>query len=256
MRIPLLDFDSSRDALIEPSRTVRPIAIPEACVVCFFADVIARLRDDGLLTQVAEQRSEIGAHPIYTFPVGDGGARLALFHPGIGAPLAAGLLEEVIALGCRRFVVCGAAGTLDATLTVGHLVVPTDALRDEGTSYHYLAAEAPARPSPRALAALTRVLDRRALPYERGRTWTTDAIYRETPAKIARRRAEGCVTVEMEAAALFAVATFRAVDLAVLLYAGDDVSGAEWDTRRWNTRADVREQLFWLAAEACQEMAP
>jgi nucleoside phosphorylase len=68
------------------------------------------------------------------------------------------------------------------------------------------------------------------------------------------RRAEGCLTVEMEAAAFFAVAQFRGVPFALMIYGGDDVSGAEWDTRQWHSRTSVRENLFWLAAEACLEM--
>ncbi len=86
--------------------------------------------------------------------------------------------------------------------------------------------------------------------YLLGKTWTTDGIYRETPGKIARRRTEGCLTVEMEAAAFFAVAHFRQVTFGQLLYCGDDVSGEEWDSRHWDKRASVREKLFWLAAEA------
>ena len=83
------------------------------------------------------------------------------------------------------------------------------------------------------------------------KTWTTDAFYRETPEKIALRRSEACLTVEMEASALFAVAQFRGVVLAQMLYGGDDVSGSEWDSRRWGTRASVREKVFRLAVEAC-----
>ncbi len=84
-----------------------------------------------------------------------------------------------------------------------------------------------------------------------GKTWTTDAFFRETPAKIARRRAEGCLAVEMEAAAFFAVAQFRGVIFAQLLYGGDDVSGEVRDHRRFGERLTVREKLFWLAVEAC-----
>ncbi len=88
-------------------------------------------------------------------------------------------------------------------------------------------------------------------PYLIGKTWTTDGIYRETPAKIAQRKAEGCITVEMEAAAFFAVAQFRGVTFAQILYGGDDVSGDVWDNRDWLSRKSVRERLFWLAVEAC-----
>ncbi len=87
-----------------------------------------------------------------------------------------------------------------------------------------------------------------------GKTWTTDAFYRETPGKVALRKQEGCLTVEMEAAAFFAVADFRDVTFGQILYGGDDVSGETWDSRRWNERTSVREKLFWLAAEACLEL--
>jgi len=68
---------------------------------------------------------------------------------------------------------------------------------------------------------------------------------------VQRRKAEGCIVVEMEAAAFFAVAQFRGVPFAQLLYGGDDVSSSEWDSRLWDTHTNVREKLFWLATEAC-----
>jgi uridine phosphorylase len=79
----------------------------------------------------------------------------------------------------------------------------------------------------------------------------TDAPYRETSAKVAARKSEGCLTVEMEAASLIAVAQFRDVILGQVLYGGDDLSGEAWDHRDWASRPDVRQNLFWLAAEAC-----
>ena len=89
------------------------------------------------------------------------------------------------------------------------------------------------------------------VPYVLGKTWTTDAFFRETAGKVQMRRAEGCLTVEMEAAAFFAVAQFRGVTFAQLLYGGDDVSSEVWDHRDYASRLTVREKLFWLAAEAC-----
>jgi hypothetical protein len=107
---------------------------------------------------------------------------------------------------------------------------------------------------PAAVAAIEATLRRRGVDHRRGRTWTTDAFYRETPGRIARRRAEGCCTVEMEAAALFAVARHRGKKLGVLLYAGDDLSGAAWNARSWDSHSG-REALFWLAVEACLAIA-
>ena len=134
---------------------------------------------------------------------------------------------------------------------MGHIIVPVSAVRDEGTSYHYLPPAREVEASPAGIAAIERTLQARGVPYMLGKTWTTDAIFRETPAKVQLRKSEGCLTVEMEAAAFFAVAQFRGVTFAQMLYGGDDVSGTEWDARGWNKRMSVRERLFWLAAEAC-----
>jgi uridine phosphorylase len=194
-------------------------------------------------------KSELGTHPVYELAFL--GQRLAVFHPGVGAPFAAAFLEEAIALGCTRFVACGGAGVLDSSIDVGHVIVPTSAVRDEGTSYHYLPPGREVSATPAAVAAIEGVLQARQCDYIISKTWTTDAIYRETPDKVRRRKAEGCLTVEMEAAAFFAVAQFRGVAFGQLLYGGDDLGGSEWDARRWNTRGAVREHLFWLAAEAC-----
>jgi uridine phosphorylase len=250
---PILEFDHSPEAILEPLRVIRPVdGIAERCVVCFFQEVFEGLKQRGETRQITSLRSEIGDHPIYEMDVN--GKRLTLFHPGVGAPLAAGMLEEAIALGCRKFIACGGAGVLDRSIALGHLVVPTAAIRDEGTSYHYLPPGREVEPSALGVAAIEAVLKRRGCDYLTGKTWTTDALYRETAAKVVRRKAEGCLTVEMEAAALFAVARFRGVSLAQILYGGDDVSGAEWDSRHWDKSTSVRERVFRLAAEACAEL--
>jgi uridine phosphorylase len=250
--LPILEFDPEPIAIIEPSRVISPIDAPSHCVVCFFQDVIDKLVVAGQARQIATARSEAGAHPLYELVLE--GRRLALFHPGVGAPLAAGLLEEMIAMGCRQFMACGSAGVLDRSIASGHIVVPVSAVRDEGTSYHYLPPSREVRASLEAVAAIERTLAAHQVPYLLGKTWTTDAFYRETPARVQRRRAEGCLTVEMEAAAFFAVACFRGVTFGQMLYGGDDVSGAEWDPRDWRQRGSVRETIFWLAAYACLEL--
>jgi purine-nucleoside phosphorylase len=250
---PILEFDSDRRAMIEADRHIKPIDMPEHCVVCFFHDVIREQVERGRLRPIAIQRSEIGDHPIYLAELDDGRS-VTVFHPGVGAPLAAGLLEEVIALGGRKFIACGGAGALDQRLTLGHLIVPDAAVRDEGTSYHYLPPGREVEASPAGVAAIERVLDQHGLPYVTGKVWTTDAIFRETAGKVRMRRDEGCLAVEMEAAAFFAVAQFRGVIFAQLLYSGDDLSGPEWDGRGWTSRADVRDHMFWLAVEAVLQL--
>lgn len=245
---PLFEFDSALPAVIEPRRNSSP-DVPRNCVICFFQDVIDDLCLRGLLTPIALKRTEIGEHPVYAMESEFG--RLVVFHPGVGAPLAALLFEQVIALGCTKFVACGGAGSLLSNYRPGGIVVPTSAVRDEGTSYHYLPPGKRAAPSSLCVAAIEAVLERRAVGYRLGKTWTTDALFRETPSKVARRRSQRCLTVEMESAALFAVAAFRKVQLGQILYAGDDVSGSTWKHNNWRDMKSVRERLFFLAAEAC-----
>jgi len=252
---PILEFDGEPEAILEPSKMMRPLdTMPTHGVICFFHDVISHFVTQGIAQEIYSLRSEMGRHPIYVHEVQ--GQRVALFHPGVGAPLAAGLLEEVIALGCRNLIACGGCGVLNRELAQGHLVVPIAAVRDEGTSYHYVAPSREVTPSPQAVVAIEATLQRRKVDYIRGKTWTTDAFFRETRARMARRRAEGCITVEMEAAALFAVAQFRQVQLGQILYCGDNLDGDEWDGREWTKNWGVREILVELAAESALAIQP
>lgn len=246
---PILEFDDAPEALLEPAKLIKRKDVPEYAVACFFADVLSSLAERGDAQIIAHLRSEIGRNPVYEIDVS--GQRLAVFHPGVGAPLAAGFLEEMIALGSRKFMACGGAGVLASEIAVGHPIVVSAAVRDEGTSYHYLPPAREVAADSRGIDALETTLRAAGVEYLVGKTWTTDAIYRETPVKIARRRAEGCVCVEMESAAFFAVARFRGVHFGQLLYAGDDVGGEAWDSRHWDKHSSVRERLFWLSAEAC-----
>ena len=247
---PILEYDPNPQAVLEPSTLIHPMQnMPEHVVLCFFQDVLSALIKDERLTALHALKSEIGRHVVYELTYND--QRLAVFHPGVGAPLAAGFLEELIALGGRKFIACGGAGVLDSKVAVGHVLLPTAAIRDEGTSYHYLPPGSEVLADPRATDAIEAALQERNVPYLKTKTWTTDAIYRETRSKVQQRKDEGCLTVEMEAAAFFAVARYRRVIFGQILYGGDDLGADQWDSRGWENHAGVREKLFWLAVEAC-----
>lgn len=247
LALPLLDFDPSPTALIEPAEVLaRRPRIPETAVLCFFAEVIEALAAEEGARQVGRLRAAHGDHHI--FALERDGQDVAVVHPGVGAPLAAAFLEEVIALGARRVVACGGAGAVVPELALGQVVVPTAAVRDEGTSFHYLPPGALVEAPAEGVATAERVLAAADVAHRLGTTWTTDGIYRETRGRIAKRRAAGCITVEMEAAAFFAVARFRGIAFAQLLYAGDDVSGERWAHRRWH-RAPSRQLTFDLAVD-------
>lgn len=218
-------------------------------MLCFPHDPIQRLLDAGRLKLLAKHNSVMGKHPLYELE--HEGRRICIFQPGLGAPFAAGFLEELIARGCRKFIACGPAGSLNKGLTCGHLVVVDSAVRDEGTSYHYLPPAAEIETDPRAVRQVVQTLETRGVQYVQGKTWTTDAFYRETPARIQRRKEQGCITVDMEASALLAVAQHHQIPLGVILIAADDVSSEQWDKRNWAECHDVRDAVLQLAIECC-----
>jgi uridine phosphorylase len=160
-------------------------------------------------------------------------------------------MEEAIQMGGQHFIAVGGCGVLDADIDTGQVLVPSRAIRGEGTSYHYLPATAEIAMNYRAQLAIEMTLKKHEIPFHEVKTWTTDAFYRETPAKVALYREQGASIVEMEAAAFMAVAEFRNVEFGQIVYGGDLVHPDGWDKRAWHSKTDVREKLFWLAVEAC-----
>ena len=249
---PILEFDDTKEAVIEPHKTIEKLNVPEYGVMCFFNDILQKFKNQGKLRTVASFKSEMGENPMYELEYE--GNKVAVFNPGVGAPLAASVLEEAIAMGINKFIACGSAGVLNKEIAVGHIIIPDSAVRDEGMSYHYLPPRREVEANREAVEAIKEVLKNYKYKYLISKTWTTDAFYRETPQKVKLRREEGCSTVEMEAAAFFAVAKFRNIKFGQILYGGDDVSCEEWDSRSYNTRDHIRENLFWLAVEACLKL--
>ena len=246
---PILEFDPDPQAILNPQMDRLDEPLPTHCVLCFFQEVIDQMAASGQLKKIGRLRSEIGDNPLYVLETES--QRVLVVHPGVGAPLAVGFLEELIALGGQYFMACGGCGVLDSHIAAGHPVILRSAVRDEGTSYHYLPPAREVEAHPLAVAALETVLRTSGLAYLVGKTWTTDALYRETPARRLTRLNEGCQVVEMEAAAFFAAAQFRQVVLGQLVYGGDLVVPEGWDGRRWKKRADDRRLVFELAVQAC-----
>lgn len=250
---PILEYDPAREAVIEPRKLANFVSDTKRCVITYFYDVVVNMLAEGRLRQVTEMRSSVAPNiPVYEAECE--GGKVCLASGQLGAAAAAMELDELIAMGIDKFVVCGGAGVLRGDIAVGRLMLPESAVRDEGASYHYLPPSREAHPHPRALAAIRARLEAEGLPYVAGKTWTTDGVFRETRARAEARAAEGCISVEMEASALFAVAQFRGVTLGQILYGGDDLSGEEWDSRGWMNRSDVRAGLTELSMRCCLDL--
>lgn len=250
LKCPIIEFDADREAVINPS-VVRPIKakLPQCAVLCYQGDTMARLKREGHLKKIFTVKNIAVDYPVYEIKFKN--KKVLLVNPYVGATMTAAFIEELGAAGVTKWISCGSAGVLAPDIAVGHLIIPKSAVRDEGTSYHYLKPAREVSASPRAVKAIQAVLNRHGVPYLLSKTWTTDGFYRETAAKVALRRKEGCLAVDMEAAALFAVAKFRGYQAGTILYGSDDVSGKDWDRRHAHDRAYIHEKILWLAVEAC-----
>jgi uridine phosphorylase len=147
---------------------------------------------------------------------------------GIGAPAATNLAEELIAWGAERLVILSLAGGIQPDLAPGSLVLCDRAIRDEGTSYHYLPPARDVAASSELVARIGGALDARGLDHVTGATWSTDAPYRETREEATAFQRDGVKAVDMESAGVFAAAQVREVSAASVLVVGDSLAGPRW----------------------------
>jgi uridine phosphorylase len=154
---------------------------------------------------------------------------LVLKVPGFGAPTAVMTLEELAAFGIKKFVNLGTAGGLQLNMNIGDIVICDRAIRDEGTSHHYLPVEKYAFSSPELTENLCAAFERKGIQYCKGTSWTTDAPYRETIEELRQYCSDGVVTVEMEVSALFAVGAYRGVDVSSVFVISDILLEEDWN---------------------------
>jgi len=153
---------------------------------------------------------------------------LTLSGPFIGAPQAVMGMEKMIALGAKRIWVLGCCGSLQEDLRIGDLVIPTRAISEEGTSQHYPIGDKIPATDEKLNEMIEKALGKMGQSFQRGTVWTTDAPYRETPAKVKKYKESGVLAVEMEMSALMALATYRTIKLAGLLVVSDELFRMKW----------------------------
>jgi uridine phosphorylase len=247
---PILEYYSEKEAIIEPSKFIERMDVTEICIIPLYRHIIYPLNEKGYLEKITERESSVVPNiTLYKLDYEDSSCSVSLLSPSLGAPFAAGNLEIAIALGCTKFLVINSCGVLDNEIERNQLIIPSSAIRDEGTSYHYIPPSREIEVDRNIVSKIHKYLSTKGIKNLIGKTWTTDGFFREIPSKIRARKAEGAITVEMGAAACLAVAKFRKVKLGFILIAGDDVSGIKWDRRLQTKSLDFYEKLFWMAVE-------
>ncbi len=241
--LPLFEFDG-KEGKVRPDHYVStPKNLPERCVIAFSKSSVAAIAEKHGAPVIAEMSSCTVNLPIYE--VDTDGVKIALITGFLGSAGVAGQIHELCSAGVKKIIACGSAGTLTPK-PLGALVIPDCAVRDEGASYHYAPPSYEIKADAWVVEHIGNVLTKLGLPHVAGKTWTTDAFYRETEDKIALRRSQGCLTVEMECAAMIAVSQ--------ILYCGDDLSGTDYDTRNFAHADDVRRNLVEYALKCVKDL--
>ncbi|MCL2363167.1 MAG: nucleoside phosphorylase [Defluviitaleaceae bacterium] len=244
-------FDRETPEIINPNTFVAAVpGFPKVAIVSFgprFIDKLLELYD----TQELCILYACGPHPVYH--VQFEGTDIAVYKTSLGGPATVGLQEEIYAKGAEKILYFGSCGVLDKTLEEMTFILPTAAYRDEGTSYHYASAsefiEVPTAPR------MAEIFNELNLPHHCGKTWTTDAIYRETRGNMEKRKATGCIVVEMECASIMAAAQFRNKQAYQFLYAADNLDATEWDARTLgNFPTDKTEKILRVALEVAKRI--
>ena len=258
----LEQYDPTEEALINPGEFVYRDAIsnhtdflsymddfPAVAVSAFSGAIVDKMVRTCNAAEVAATATANGRVPIHRLE--HDGVDMALFLSPVGASASACIMEELIAMGVQKFMYFGACGVLDKTIRAGQIVVPHAAMRDEGTSYHYVPAADEIALDEKNVRVVEKTLEEQGVSPVVAKVWTTDAIYRETRDKAERRKEQGCSVVDMECSALAAVARFRGVSFAEFLFAEDNLDAEEWQPRTLGEQGVPKSDQYIAAALAC-----
>lgn len=240
----------SEPALFSPSDTTKKIDnFPEICVSTFSESIIQKFSSLDNTEKIAELYTANGIVPVYKIRYKN--TDIAFYLSRVGAPACVVGFEEIIAMGAKKFVLFGSCGVLNDDKVKDSIIIPVSAIRDEGTSYHYIAPSPEIEADAYSVQTLENVLVNCGYSYVKGKTWTSDAIYRETIPSIQERKQEGCLVVEMECASMLAVAKYRHIPFIQFLYGADNLSSDTWEIRDLNLYGLNNAEKYMVLAFEC-----
>ena len=221
-------FDSQSPAKINPPRNENALKV-EAIIFTFSHLIEKYVLEHYDCEKVGEMWMASGSTSVYCIRYH--GRLFGFYRTWVGATVCVGAVEEVFELlNTKKFIHFGGAGCLNKDIARGKVMVPTEAYRDEGTSYHY--APAADYIPIRNAQVVASFMEENRIPYVLGKTWTTDGFYRETNNNFEKRKADGCISVEMEGSAVQAVCDFRGLEVYMFFTSGDLLDAPEWTARR------------------------
>ncbi|AHA97338.1 nucleoside phosphorylase [Lactobacillus johnsonii] len=235
----ILQIDKDTKAVIEPDYEKQPFKFHSKLLFAF----VPKEDIDNFLEQVSHK--VLGSYDTISFQpdiyeIERNGEYFTLCQAPLGAPAATQLLDWLIAYGVKKDLAFGNAGAL-VDLRENEMFIPTKAIRDEGTSFHYLEDSLTVDLNTKFLSQVKKAITELDYKYNEVTTWTTDAFFRETPKKVKQLRDLGASVVEMECSALAACAQFRKIKFAQILFTADTLAKEEdYDPRDGGTDSHRR----------------
>ena len=221
-------FDDRSPAKINPK--INENAVKVEAVIMSFSHVIEKyVTENYECEKVGDLTMGHGSTGVYVFK--HNGRKYGFFRTWVGAPACVGTVEEIRELlDVDKIIHFGGAGCLDKDIARGKVMIPTEAYRDEGSSYHYAPASDYIRIKNHE--TVRACMEENGIPYVMGKTWTTDAFYRETVNGFEKHKADGCISVEMEGSAVQAVCDFRGMEVYMFFTGGDLLDAPQWTNRK------------------------
>ena len=246
----LEDFDENKESTFDPFEIERVVPnFPKIGITCFARNIIDNYIERNPHEIIAYLHSANGMIPVYK--INYKGVDFALYMSRVGAPACVVEYEEALVMGLEKLIMFGTCGVLDSRIEDLAIIIPTSAMRDEGTSYHYMAASDEISINEKYKEEFIELLKKHNYSYVEGKTWTIDTPYRETRNKVLKRKEQGCISVEMESSAMSAVSKFRDKDFFTFFYAADNLDASKWDKRSLDNEDKISEKdkILLLALE-------
>ena len=221
-------FDNKSESKINPEFKEDAYKL-DVCILTFSNVIEEYVLNNYKCEKIGEIKNSADTRFIYK--INYKGKKIGFFKTYVGAPSCVRSIEKSFSqIKTKKFITFGGAGCLNKEITRGKVMVPTQAYRDEGTSYHYVEASDYIKiKNHNIVSEFMRVNE---IPYIEGKTWTTDSFYRETLNNFEKRKLDGCISVEMECSAVQAMCDFRDLELYTFLTSGDLLDSPKWDERR------------------------
>ena len=220
-------YDESEEIVKAEMYTTGQKRLPSIAITCFKTELIQVVKNSNNFEEYSELYVCGEAIKIYKTQIE--GKDVIIYRTLVGGPATTSMMEELHARGVETFIIFGSCGELTSNLKKGAFVIPIEAYRDEGTSYHYIPISDFVEID--TATELSKIFEENGIPYELTKTWTTDALYKETKDKLKDRVSRGCKVVEMECASIMAVAKSRGFKAYQFLYTDDTLEGDTWDMK-------------------------